>query len=140
MDHSHAWAQRQKAAAGGPQLRKSGGPELRKSGGTQLRKLGGSDQRKFCIASLALLWGVVQVVPFVPASSAHLIWTMSANALGHPLSGTISLNPWESGTALMKIVACAMTTWLACVMTQKAERALMLLKSSSLRDLCAYRS
>src|ERR1017187_4851151 len=48
MDHSHAWAQRQKGAAGGPQLRKSGGPELRKSGGTQLRKLGGSDQRKFC--------------------------------------------------------------------------------------------
>src|ERR1035438_3524593 len=48
MDHSHAWAQRQKGAARGPQLRKSGGPELRKSGGTQLRKLGGSDQRKFC--------------------------------------------------------------------------------------------
>src|ERR1017187_7756535 len=51
MDHSHAWAQRQKGAARGPQLRKSGGPELRKSGGTQLRKLGGSDQRKFCTST-----------------------------------------------------------------------------------------
>jgi len=81
------------------------------------------------LALLALLWGLVQIVPLVPASWAHPIWALSADALGHPLTGTISLNPWESGTALMKLGACAMMFWLSAVLTQRAERALMLLNA-----------
>ena len=81
------------------------------------------------LVSLALLWGVVQVLPFVPPSWAHPIWTLAASALGHPLRGTISLDPWESGTVLMKLGAYAMTAWLACVLTQRTDRAIRLLNA-----------
>jgi len=78
---------------------------------------------------LPVLWGFVQLAPFVPASWAHPIWGLAADVLGHPLRGSISLSPWRSGTALMKLISFGMAAWLSYALTQRSERASQLLSS-----------
>src|SRR5260370_15792437 len=64
------------------------------------------------LALAALAWGVVQIIPGVPASWAHPVWSLASSTLRQNLSGTISLDPWRTETELMKLGIYAMTAWL----------------------------
>ena len=79
------------------------------------------------LASLALAWGMIQIAPWVPASWAHPIWPIAAQALGHSLPSTISINPWRTGTELMKLAAYGVVVLLTAQLAGRAERAATLL-------------
>ncbi len=79
------------------------------------------------LGSLALVWGLVQTAPWVPLSWAHPVWPIAANALGHPLPATISINPWRTGSELMKLAAYGVVVLLTAQLVRRAERAALLL-------------
>ena len=79
------------------------------------------------LASLALLWGLVQICPSVFTSWAHPIWAIGADGLGIPLHGMIALDPWRTSTELMKLATYVMAAWLAYALCQRSERAERLL-------------
>ena len=79
------------------------------------------------LGSLALVWGLVQITPLVPASWAHPVWVIAADALGHPLPATISINPWRTGTELMKLAVYGIVVLLTAQLARRAERAAILL-------------
>ena len=76
----------------------------------------------------ALAWGAVQIVPHMPASLAHPIWSMAAGALRAPTASTISLAPWQTETELMKLGTYAMMAWLAYALALDSRRAKTLLQ------------
>jgi O-antigen ligase len=80
-----------------------------------------------CLAAVALLWGVVQMLPIVPAGWTHPLWPLAGRALGHDLPATVSLNAWRTGTELMKLSSYAMMAWLCYVVAQDSTRAARLL-------------
>lgn len=75
------------------------------------------------LASLALLWGVIQCLPWMPKSWLHPVWGIAADGLHKPLSAVISINGWSTVTELMKLVTYMMAGWLAYVLCQRPERA-----------------
>jgi O-antigen ligase len=79
------------------------------------------------LAILVLLWAVVQIMPGVPASWAHPIWAMTSDALGRPLPGVISLNPWRTETEIVKLGSYIMACWLAFRLARRSETANTLL-------------
>jgi len=81
------------------------------------------------LGGLALVWGLVQIAPFVPESWSHPLWQVAGQVLGRHPAATISLNPWRTGTELMKLAAYAMTLWLARVYASRSERADLLLNA-----------
>ncbi len=76
---------------------------------------------------LALCWGVVQTLPWIPTGWSHPIWNMASGTLGQPLAATISINPWRTTTECLKITAYLMAMWLAYVMTRRTGRAARML-------------
>jgi len=79
------------------------------------------------LASLALLWGLVQICPWVFTSWAHPIWAIAADGLEKPIHGMIALDPWRTATELMKLATYVMAAWLAYALCQRSERAERLL-------------
>ncbi|MDE3116889.1 MAG: O-antigen ligase family protein, partial [Pseudomonadota bacterium] len=92
-----------------------------------LRRLATGLGVPLALGGLALLWGVVQIIPYVPQSWSHPVWQMAAAVLGTHPAATISLNPWRSGTELMKLATYAMALWLARIFANRSERANVLL-------------
>lgn len=80
----------------------------------------------FLLAAVALIWGVVQVIPFVPANWAHPLWTVASSVLRRSLPATISLDPWRTEAELMKLVAYAMMAWLFYSLSRDGARARVL--------------
>jgi O-antigen ligase len=78
------------------------------------------------LAMTALAWGVVQIIPGVPASWAHPVWSVASSTLRQNLSATISLDPWRTETELMKLGAYAITAWLFYSMARDGARARLL--------------
>lgn len=79
------------------------------------------------LAGLALIWGGVQILPFVPHAWEHPLWRMASGVLGTKMAGTISVAPWHTATELMKLATYAMAAWLArsfCGRTGRAGRLL----------------
>jgi O-antigen ligase len=79
------------------------------------------------LGTLALLWGVVQTLPFVPQEWPHPIWRIAAEALGQTLAGAISLDPWRTGFDVMKLTAYALALCLAVLIGADDRRARFLL-------------
>jgi O-antigen ligase len=79
------------------------------------------------LAGTALIWGVIQILPWVPGAWAHPVWSIAADALHSPLAATISINPWRTGTELMKLAAYATVALLVFQLARRAERANRLL-------------
>jgi len=75
------------------------------------------------LASLALLWGVMQCLPWMPNAWLHPVWGIAADGLNKPRNAMISLNGWSTVTELMKLVTYMMAGWLAYVLCQRPERA-----------------
>jgi O-antigen ligase len=81
----------------------------------------------FLLGGLALLWGLVQILPGVPETWAHPVWQMAGSVLSAHPAGTISLNPWSTVTELMKLATYGMALWLMRVFAARTERANLLL-------------
>jgi O-antigen ligase len=77
-----------------------------------------------------LLWAVVQSLPIAPASWTHPVWEMASDALGKPLSATISLNPWSTRSQVMQLGSYVMAFWLAFALARRSEMALRLLDAA----------
>jgi O-antigen ligase len=80
-------------------------------------------------ATLALGWGAIQILPFVPQSWVHPVWQLADSVLGAPARGTISMAPWRTETELMKLGTYAMVAWLAYIFASRADRASLLLNA-----------
>lgn len=78
------------------------------------------------LAAAALTWGVIQIIPAVPTSWTHPVWSMASSALRKNLPATISLDPWRTETELMKLAAYAMMAWLFYSMARDGARARLL--------------
>jgi O-antigen ligase len=75
------------------------------------------------LAMMALAWGVVQVLPFVPPGWAHPIWSIASDGLKQKLQATISLDPWRTEAEVMKLAAYGMAAWMAYFLSRDAIRA-----------------
>lgn len=63
------------------------------------------------VAAVPALWILVQICPL--RASAHPIWTSAEAALGHPIVGTISIDPGRSVIALGQYLVLAGVTFLS---------------------------
>lgn len=72
---------------------------------------------------LVCLWIVVQWLPIVPADLADPIWSVAGHTLGTDLPGRISVNPNETLSGLMRLLAYAAIFWLTLQLTRNAARA-----------------
>ncbi len=59
------------------------------------------------------IWALVQSLPIVPADLRHPLWAVAAGALGEKLPGAISVNPYATGTALLRLMTYGAVFWLA---------------------------
>jgi O-antigen ligase len=79
-----------------------------------------------CLA-LVVAWILVQMSPLAPEGWHHPIWAMTAEALGRPLAGSISVNHDLTALALMRLLTCAGVFWLALQLCRENSRAHRLL-------------
>src|SRR6478752_1265660 len=64
------------------------------------------------VAVIPAVWMLVQVLPIQNVGLAHPIWKSTAAALGHPVTGSISIDP---GATLVSFVRYVSATALAFV-------------------------
>jgi O-antigen ligase len=76
-----------------------------------------------------LSWALVQMLPVVPASWAHPAWAAAEGALGAAAAGTISIDPWLTGSELLKLVSYFMAGWLAYVLALRSKTAKLLVNA-----------
>lgn len=63
--------------------------------------------------AIAALWAAVQIAPFTPADWHHPMWTEAAALLDVEAISRVSVNPFETGSALLKLLTNAGVFWLA---------------------------
>lgn len=81
------------------------------------------------LGAATLVWALIQITPGIPQSWVHPAWSMAADALGVPLKGVISLNPWQTEAEILKLVSYGMAAWLAFRMARHTENAKLLLNA-----------
>jgi len=81
------------------------------------------------LAVLVLAWAGVQMLPGVPLAWIHPVWTMTSEALGRPVQGAISLNPWRTQAEILKLSSYVMACWLAFRLARRHETAAALLNA-----------
>ena len=60
-----------------------------------------------------VLWVMIQISPWTPAVWHHPIWNEASTVLGTPIPGRISVDPHQSGAALLRLLSYAAIFWLA---------------------------
>jgi len=83
----------------------------------------------FCLVAVPVIWGGVQILPFVPVSWAHPVWSMAADVLGAPVSGRISLAPWHTEAEVLKLASYIMAGCLVFAMAQQTECAKLIVSA-----------
>ena len=81
------------------------------------------------LAVLALGWACLQIIPGVPAAWVHPLWSMASEAMGVPVDGTISINPWRTEAEILKLSSYVMAFWLAFRLGRRSETAALLLNA-----------
>jgi O-antigen ligase len=76
-----------------------------------------------------LLWILIQNATWTPEWMHHPIWQMTADALGRPVEGSISVDRELTSLALLRLVTAASVFWLAMQLCRDASRASLLLQS-----------
>jgi O-antigen ligase len=84
-----------------------------------------------------VIWIVVQNSTWTPSSWHHPIWGMTADALGNPIEGSISVNRDLTSLALMRLITAASVFWLALQLCRKASRAKQFMMAISVIS-CGY--
>jgi O-antigen ligase len=87
-----------------------------------------------CVA--VLIWCAIQAVTFAPAVLKHPIWQMTSNALGHPVSGTISINPWKTKGEILKLIAEASVFLIVYSLSLRPKTAKTFLDAVIFTSLC----
>ena len=97
---------------------------------------GGSDRSgsravivPLALAVVVLIWACVQMLPGVPSSWIHPAWSMASDAIGRPVRGAISLNPWRTEAEILKLASYVMACWLAFRLARHHETAAALLNA-----------
>src|SRR5262249_15110852 len=62
---------------------------------------------------LVLLWAIVQLIPGAPSSVVNPSWEMAAEALGRPLPGSISVDPFAGIAAIARLTMYALALVIA---------------------------
>lgn len=70
-----------------------------------------------------VLWAVVQMTPIGQSDLAHPIWFSAGEVLGRPISGRISVDPYATGTAVMRFFIYIGIFFLAVQLCRNGERA-----------------
>ena len=73
-----------------------------------------------------LVWIWLQSVSFTPAPWHADIWGFIARALGKPVAGAVSFNPFATRTELMKLASYLAVGWLAAALSLRHENARLL--------------
>jgi len=60
-----------------------------------------------------IAWEIVQILPFTPESWQHPIWRSAAALLGRPLDGSISVVPFATGSAILRLLTYGGIFWIA---------------------------
>ncbi len=81
---------------------------------------------------LACLWIALQAAPFMPVSWHHPAWQLTAEALGEPLTGTISLDPAASIEDLLSLLGLAGIFGIIVIEARDPKKARMLLAAAAL--------
>src|SRR5215472_9812484 len=76
-----------------------------------------------------VLWILIQNATWTPDWMHHPIWQMTADALGRPVEGSISVNRELTSLALLRLVTAASVFWLALQLCRDTARARFLLWS-----------
>lgn len=79
--------------------------------------------------AIAVLWVVIQALPFTPSGWHHPLWLSAADALGAPTRGAISLNPAETVHSLVRLLAYAGIFWISVQYARRAARARRVLEA-----------
>jgi O-antigen ligase len=69
------------------------------------------------------MWIVLQATPLTPAAWHHPLWHAAAQVLGTEVRGAVSLNPFDTVSALIRLLAYGGIFWLALHLGRSAERA-----------------
>lgn len=75
----------------------------------------------------AAIWVLVQISVLTPAGSHHPLWADTAHLLGRDLAGSIAVDPYQAGSALLRLLTYGGIFWLslqACRDRRLAEIAL----------------
>jgi O-antigen ligase len=70
-----------------------------------------------------VIWVLVQNATWTPIAWHHPIWAMAAEALDHPVFGSISVNRDLTTVALIRLITAASVFWVAAQLCQNARRA-----------------
>ena len=76
-----------------------------------------------------VLWILTQNATWTPDWLHHPIWQMTADALGRPVEGSISVDRELTSLALLRLITAASVFWLALQLCRDAARASFLLQS-----------
>src|SRR5262249_20026077 len=76
-----------------------------------------------------VLWILIQNATWTPNWMHHPIWQMTADALGRPVEGSISVDRELTSLALLRLITAASVFWLALQLCRDAARARFLLWS-----------
>ena len=76
---------------------------------------------------LVVVWVVLQALPFTPAGWHHPLWSTTADVLGGETYSAISLNPFDTLSGLVRLLAYAGIFWIALQYCRRAGRARQIL-------------
>jgi O-antigen ligase len=72
---------------------------------------------------LAVAWAWLQTRPLLPSSWAHPLWELASVALGWTLPATVSLDPYATLSALVRLLAYGGVFWIAFQFGRRNARA-----------------
>lgn len=75
------------------------------------------------------LWALIQSLSITPTFLHHPLWSAASDALGESLSSAISVNPYETRTALMRLMTYGAVFWLALQLGRDRVQASQMLKT-----------
>jgi O-antigen ligase len=77
----------------------------------------------FLLLALPVLWALLQIAPLGGSELAHPLWGAAGEVLGRPLSGRISIDPYASATALMRLFLYVAVFFMAVQLCRAPDRA-----------------
>ncbi len=75
------------------------------------------------LISLTLVWATTQILPIVPSSWTHPVWSMTSRILHDSVPSVISLDPWRSIGELTKLSIYVAVCWMTLTLSRNASRA-----------------
>ncbi len=70
-----------------------------------------------------LAWAMVQIIALTPEAWHHPLWSNTGEVLGVEILGAISLNPFEGGSAILRLLSYGGVFWLALQLCRDRQRA-----------------